>query len=242
MQDKPYPFDDFTLAADQIIDAARRGVRYTLLTGESGAGKSTLLAHVRRQLDRRLFNVVYFAQASLTAPGLIRVLATRLRVPTRRSQAETVEAVASVLAEDPRTTLLWIDEATNLPDHLFDEARTLAECELGNKLRLHLVITGLPALRTRLQAPALFPFWRRIQRRVEITGLKSGEVQAFARHHLGAKAANRITQDATAVLFEHSHGLPGRLVPYLDQVTARPGSDAITAETALSAIQQWDLP
>lgn len=212
------------------------------MTGESGAGKSTLLAHVRRQLDRRLFNVVYFAQASLTAPGLIRVLATRLRVPTRRSQAETVEAISRVLAEDPRTTLLWIDEATNLPDHLFDEARTLAESELGNKLRLHVLITGLPALRSRLQAPNLFPFWRRIQRRVEITGLKNGEVQGFARHHLGVKAANRLSEEAIAVLFEHSHGLPGRLLPYLDQVTVRPGPGPISAEAALSAIQQWDLP
>lgn len=238
---KPYPFDDFLAAANVILEAIRSSVRYALLTGESGAGKSSLLDYVRQQLDRCLFNVIYFTQASLTAPGLIRVLAARLRVPTRRSQAETVEAVAAVLAEDPRTTVLWIDEATLLPDGLFNEARTLAESELGNKLRLSILVAGLPQLRSRFQTPTLFPFWRRFQRRVEITGLRSDEVRPFARQVLGAKHNGRLSDEAITALFEHSRGLPGRLVPYLEQLMRQHPTGPIPGDAALSVIQQWDL-
>ena len=234
-------FTDFRRARDLIRQAILAKVRYLLLTGESGTGKTTLMSCLRELLDRCLFRIVYLHFASLNGYGLVRVLARHLRVPTRRSPPETVQAIAAVLAEEACLTLLWIDEADLLPDDTFAELRALAENDLGGATKLCVLLAGMPCLRDRLQAPHLFPFWRRLQCRVEITGLRAEEAKPFAVHHLGAKNASRIPDEALALLFDKSRGVPGLFVSYLDRVLAEQPKGPISVDTAKAILQQWDL-
>lgn len=237
----PFLFEDFCLARDVLLSAFKSAVQYILLTGESGAGKSTLLAFIQDLLERCFFRIVYFHCAKLSAAGLVRVLATELRIAIRRTHSETIHAIASVLSEEPGVTLIWIDEAHTAPDDTFTLARTLVEADLSGQAHLSLLLTGLPVLRQHLHAPHLFPLWRRIQRRVEITGLKTKEARPFARHVLGEKTEQRISDKALAILFEHSRGLPGLLVNYLDLLVTEQPKGTIAPDTAQSLIQRWDL-
>jgi type II secretory pathway predicted ATPase ExeA len=238
---EPFLFQDFQRAFKALLAALKAAIRYVLLVGESAAGKSRLLDFTRGRADRCLYRIVYFNHASLNSCGLIRVLARTLRTPIRRSQSETVQAITSILAEESTLTCLWVDEAHLLPDQTFDELRTLVEADLGQAPRLTVALAGLPDLRQRLHAPHLFPFWRRIQCRIELTGLRSDEARPFAAHVLGPKQEARLNDDALTFLFEHSRGLPGLLGPYLDLVVDRLPKGPITTEAIQPIVQDWDL-
>jgi type II secretory pathway predicted ATPase ExeA len=234
-------FQDFAHAYELLHEAILAKTRYLMLTGESGTGKTTLMDYLRQHLDRCLFRVVYLHFACLNGYGLVRVLARHFRVPPRRSPPETVQALTAVIEADPSFTLVWIDEADLLPDNTFAELRALVESDLAGATRLCVLVAGLPALRDRLQAPHLFPFWRRLQARLEITGLQADEARAFATHHLGAKNESRISDEALAFIFEKSRGVPGLLIPYLDRVARAGPKGTVSIEAAKTTIQQWDL-
>lgn len=237
----PFLFEDFKRIAAELLAAFRAAALYLLLVGESGAGKTRLLDFTRGQADRCLHRVVYCCHASLSSGGLVRILARHLRTPIRRSPSETVQALTSVLAEEPGLTCLWIDEAHLLPDQTFDELRTLVEANLGGGPHLAVLLAGLPALRQRLHAPHLFPFWRRVQHRFELVGLHADEARPFACHHLGLAHERRLADDALAFIFEHARGLPGLMVQLLDLVVTRVPKGTINLEAAQSIVQDWDL-
>lgn len=239
---EPFPFEDFGRAKSEILEAIESVQHFILLTGESGSGKTWLLRSVRQTLDRARFRILYFHMARLGPAGLVRVLARHLRIPACRSQPETVEAITKTLAEDVGRMQLWIDEANLLEDDTLAELRTLAEADLDQDIGLTICFAGLPTLRDRLQSPHLFPLWRRLECRVEITGLKRHEMAAFITHHLGPQAASRFDEEAIAVLSDHSRGMPGLLLPYAKRVLREAStSDAIPADRVESILQQWNL-
>ncbi len=237
----PFLFDDFTRTLAQLQEASERKDRYLLLTGESGSGKTTLLRALRDRLDRVRYRCIYFQISRLSPAGLVRCLARTLRIPVCRSQPETVQAIARVLHEDVGHTLLWCDEAQLLPDDTFAELRTLAEADLSGEIPISVFLCGLPPLREHLQAPDLFPLWRRLALRVELTGLRRDEARPFAEHHLRDEAG-RIEEDALSVLFEHARGLPGLLQPYLERTAREAPKGPIPAETAEAIIQRYEMP
>jgi hypothetical protein len=80
-----------------------------------------------------------------------------------------------------------------------------------------------------------------MQRRIEVIGLNVDEARPFLNHLLGKKDAQRFKEDAVRTLFDHSRGLPGLLVNYLDTIIRQVPKGTIDSETVLSVIQQWDL-
>jgi type II secretory pathway predicted ATPase ExeA len=240
--DVPFPFSDFVEAKKTLLDALAEREPYMLLTGDSGAGKTSLLREVRRGIDRCRIRLFYFNLARLSPAGLVRVLARNLRMPPLRSQPETVQAIVKILGEEPWHALVVVDEANMVPGETFDELRTMAEVKLGGPTPFSVLLSGRTTLRERLRAPHLFPLWRRILTRVEITGLTREEVRPFAEHAVGVEAAERITDEALAVLFESARGIPGLLCPYLRVVLRHPGEEPILPETAERLIQDFDLP
>ena len=62
-------------------------------------------------------------------------------------------------------TLLWLDEAHELPEETLAQAKALAESDLDGQRHIHVLLGGLPCLRVSLQVHA--HLWRRIVVRQE---------------------------------------------------------------------------
>jgi type II secretory pathway predicted ATPase ExeA len=215
-----FAFADFTRVLEHLENAFKNDIdRYLLLTGETGVGKTRLCRQLHIGLDRCRHRVLYFSHARhLTATALIRVLAGLLRLPTRRSHSETLQALVTLLREQPHQLLIWFDEAHELSDETLLEARSLAENDLHDSCSVRILLIGLPLLRDRLQAIA--SLWRRIVVRQELTGLMLDELAPFIEHHFGADNLQRLCPEAMRILFERARGIPGLVVPMFRKILA----------------------
>ncbi len=236
-----FPFADFRRAREALLTAVQADLdALLLLTGDTGVGKSTLLQDLRAALDRRRYRILYLPGGKNLGPaGLIRVLARNLRVPPRRSHAETVQALSRQLLEEPQRLLVWLDDAHEVPSDTFEEARSLAESNLDVASLIQVVLVGWSGLRERLQGtPAL---WRRIVVREEITGLTRDELPAFLEHHFG-DAIHRLDDDGLGLLFEHGRGIPGVIVSMFRTLLAshREGRP-LDARHIDEVLRRWDL-
>ncbi|MEW6745556.1 MAG: ATP-binding protein [Planctomycetota bacterium] len=238
---EPFLFEDFRQAHEQLRSSLEQHEHYALLCGESGSGKTTLLRLTQARLDRCHYRWVYFNIAQLQPGGLARLLARSLRLPILRSQPETLQSITRTLADEPTRLVITIDEAHRLPDETLAELYTLAEADLERDLPISILLSALPALRERLQSPGLFPLWRRITRRLEITGLRRDELLAFVEHQVGAKISKRLEEAALVALAEHGRGLPGLILPYLQHILQQIPAGAIAADQVDSLLQQWNL-
>jgi len=237
-----YPYADFERALSGIEQALHDSDDiYQLLTGETGTGKTALLRQMRARLDRCRYRVLYFAHARrLGATGLARVLCRSLRIRSRRSHPETVQELALYLADEPTQLLLWFDEAQALPDETLDEARSLAESDLGGGRPVRILFAGLPGLRERLQATP--PLWRRVVVREQITGLTVDELPGFLDHHFENAQVKRLCDDGLRILFERGRGVPGLLIPMMRTLLREsPGKRRIDPLAVEDILQSWDL-
>jgi len=206
--ESPFPYEDYVKARTTLRSALKGDCFYALLTGASGMGKTVLLGELAQGLDRHRYNLVYLASAKINLVSIVRLLAVRLRVGTRRSYLETVDVIAETINAQPIHMLLWLDEADQLDVATLQEIRTLAENKLDAKQLLTLIFSGLPELALKIEAPALFPLRRRIARRCVLSGLRRDELEPFIVHRFGEREAQRLPQDVYDDLFERSQATP----------------------------------
>ncbi len=241
MNPTPYPFHDFMRAKHQLLRALLEHQEpFALLTGDTGTGKTALLRGLRADIDRARYRVVYFSQArKLGAAGLVKVIGENLHVRTSTCHAVGLDRMLRALSEDPRTLLLWLDEAHDLPEETLAEARALTESDLEGTCPIQVLLIGLPKLRAQLQAhPAL---WRRFVVREEITGLLFDELNAFLNHHFSSP--HRLCEQGLSALFERSKGVPGLLLPMYRTILKRAGSEngPIDPADVEDTLERWDL-
>jgi MSHA biogenesis protein MshM len=222
-------------AREQIGAAVRRGPCYVLLTGPSGTGKSTLRRDLEAGLDRHRHQVVYLSSSSLSAVGFARYLALAVRRTPRRSHVETMADVAHALKAQPAHVVVWLDEADQVPLDTLTELRILAECDQESPQLFSLVLSGLPELRSALDAPELAPLRRRIGLRCTLTGLARDELGPFLAQRLGEPAATRVPPTLHDELFERTQGVPALAHKVALLVAELAGDRRTTSEEHLRA-------
>jgi type II secretory pathway predicted ATPase ExeA len=237
-----FAFADFARALENLQTSFRNEQeRYLLLTGDTGVGKTMLCRQLHHSLDRCRHRIVYFSHARhLNATGLIRVMATHLRRPTRRSHSETLQGIVEALREEPYQLLLWFDEAHELAEETLLEAKSMAESELNGNGPLRILFIGAPTLRDRLHN--ISALWRRIVIREELVGLSSDELPAFVQHYFGAEQMQRLCQQGMRILFERGRGVPGLIIPMFRKIMAETKPDTSIDPVVIDDIlQRWEL-
>jgi type II secretory pathway predicted ATPase ExeA len=101
------------------------------------------------------------------------------------------------------------------------EIRMLAESDLGIEPLATVVLSGLPALVSHMDAPALFPFKRRVTLRCSLAGLRRDELAPFVEHRFGGTDAPRIPTAVHDELFERTQATPALIDTVIRQALRR---------------------
>ena len=205
---KPFGYADY-VQAKKMLRAALRGPHfYALVSGASGMGKTCLLRDIRSEIDRHRHQVIYVSSSQATVVGILRFLAQSLHVTPRRSYLETLHILSEAVHAQTAHLLLWIDEADRVDAETLHEVRMLAESDLNAEPLTSVVLSGLPTLTARLDAPGLFPLKRRIGVRCLLAGLRRDELNRFLEHRFGSAEAQRIPASVRDELFERTQATP----------------------------------
>lgn len=204
----PFPYADYAETKTALQKALRASHFYALVAGASGMGKTCLLRDIATGLDRHRHTIVYISSANASLVGVVRFLAQALHVTPRRSYLETVQILTEAISAHTGHLLLWIDEAHEVEPATLQELRKLAESHLGAEQLLSVVLSGLPALVSQLDAPRLFPLKRRIGLRFHLAGLRRDELDPFIEHRFGTADAQRVPDAVRDDLFERTQATP----------------------------------
>jgi type II secretory pathway predicted ATPase ExeA len=233
-RDGPFPYRDYEAARAALRSAITAGHFFGCVLGASGTGKSTLPRQLAQDLEGARAQIVYVSSASASSFGLVNTLARALRVPPMRSSLETAQLVAGALKGTPMRYVLWIDEGDQVRVEVLREARVVAEADLAVPQILSVVLSGLPELRSLLDAPELFPLKRRITLRCQLAGLGRDELDAFLAHRFGATTPSRFAQGLQDEIFERTEAIPAQVDKVVRFALGRAGtapvSDAILRE------------
>lgn len=204
----PFLYADYVKAKETLLSALKGPRFYALVCGSSGMGKTSLLRDISVSLDRHRHQVVYISCAQASVVSIVRYLANKLHVTPRRSYLETAQVLAEAIQAQTAHLLLWMDEVDQVQPDLLAQVRMMAESELGCEQLMSVVLSGLVAFSSQLDAPNLFPLKRRIAHRLTLTGLRRDELQPFLQHRFGDVEASRIPPSVHDELFERTGATP----------------------------------
>jgi type II secretory pathway predicted ATPase ExeA len=231
-REDPFPYRDYVAARESLLVAIKEGPFYGLVLGETGTGKSTLPREIAQGLDRNC-RIVYLSSSRASPLGICNFLAESLRVPARRSHAQTVKAIAECLKGQPVHYVFWCDEGHTFSEESLALVPVIAESDLSVRQLVSVVLSGLPSLWTVLDQPSLFPLKRRIGVRCTLAGLRRDELDAFLVHRLGGAAAPHLTVPAKDQIFECAKGSPALVAKAARAVLRRSGDGPVTEDAGL---------
>lgn len=188
-----------------------------LLTGEIGSGKTTLSRAFLDSLDES-YHPLLIINPRLTPSQLLRTVALRLGIDDagryRHDILEGINAKLYELYEAGRQPVIIIDEAQLIPGTTtFEELRLLTNYQLDDRNLLALVLIGQTELRERLNKKPYRALRQRIGMQYHLGPLTAEEVGAYVQHRLGiaGRAEPLFDDQALALLFEYSEGIPRRI-------------------------------
>ena len=186
-----------------------------ILTGEVGAGKTVAARAATAALEPSRHQIVYCPNPTIGGRGILALIVSALGGSPRFHRAALVpqaaEALATAEAQRGRRVVLVIDESHMLLTEQLEDLRMLSNVDLDSRSPAAILLVGQPTLRRRLrQGAAYAAVDQRVSLRVHLEGMDLTETTAYVRHHLGlaGRTDTLFSDDAVAVLFQASRGLP----------------------------------
>jgi general secretion pathway protein A len=244
-------------AAQEILSAIVRRDPIIMLTGDAGSGKTTLCQAVTEQIDRRTFTA-FVADPILDVEDLLKSLLIGFGVISRadltggrlsgaKESELTIALKEFLLSLVPLNgfAVVFIDEAQNLSPEMLEGVRAVADID-SDRCLIQFVIIGEPGLLKTLRQQELSRFDQGVSVRCELLPLTQDEVGDYVSHRLAVAGDGQshveFDDGVFALMYEWTHGLPGRLNRLCDRVLAlgyeQSSSliDAAVVETAASDV------
>ena len=233
-------------AYEEIMNGISRDESLLLLTGETGSGKTTLCRAVIAATGDRTFSSVLH-QPYMTGPEMLRLILRDFGLVSKEELRrgglagadvphlmEVMETFLASLAAVQARGIVVIDEAQSLSPTLLDEVRMLTAFERDGRRLVQIILCGQPMLLNTLKTEPMYALNERITRRVVLTPLSEGEVEAYIYHRLAiAGGADKISfdRDALKLIAELSRGLPRRVNVLTDRTLQEGRIDGVTRIT-----------
>lgn len=240
------PIGSLESARARLTTAIQRAEGPGLVIGAPGTGKS-LLCDILRQYFSPRFDVVLLAEARIrTRRSLFQHILHHLSLPySHLSEGELRLSLFDHATRDRqeggRPVLLIVDEAQGLPGRLLEELRLLTGIVHEGESRVHLVLSGSPALDERLTHPRLEPLCQRIAARCYLHPLNHQETGNYIRELLARSRNTRweIEDEAIRSAYFASDGIPRLLNQTLGLAISEALAEGTSRLTALHVDRAW---
>ncbi len=188
---------------------------FTVLTGEIGSGKTTLLNYLMKKLDAGSANIALIFNTNIQPDDLLRAVLREWDVPyDQQSKAELYELLNNFLIKEYQkgtSVVLIIDEAQNLPAETLEEIRMISNLNDEKIPLLHIILSGQPNLKKRLNSSEFEQLRQRISIHYNLDPLDQKEIFTYIEHRLTqarAQNMNVFTPEAIQTVFQYSRGIP----------------------------------
>ncbi|MGE0608565.1 MAG: AAA family ATPase [Pirellulales bacterium] len=249
--------------AGASIEAARvaltrsieRGEGPGMISGPSGIGKSLLLEVLARHFKGRLDPARLTGGHLTTRRALLQVISFELGLPYRgKEDAELRLGLMEHLTRPERASsgmLLLVDEAHNLPIRLLEEIRMVTNIIRDGQPRVHLVLSGGPALEEKLAHPKLDSLSQRLAARCYLEPLSRAETYDYVAHQVslaGGEWEKIFSRASCEAIYRATAGIPRLINQVADHALmlayadGLPQADPALVERAWSELQQLPAP
>jgi len=188
---------------------------FMVLTGEVGAGKTTLLNYLLRNLASDSSHVALIFQTNIQPLELLEAMLSEWGLPyDGKGRIQMYELLNNYLLEcyrQQQPVVLILDEAQNLPFETLEEVRMISNLNDEKVPLVHIILSGQPDLKDKLNSPRLTQLRQRITVHYHLEPLDSNETTVYIQHRLksaGSEDLNIFTPEAVQAIFENSNGIP----------------------------------
>ena len=188
---------------------------FMVLTGEVGAGKTTLLNYLLRNLASDSSHVALIFQTNIQPLELLEAMLSEWGLPyDGKGRIQMYELLNNYLLEcyrQQQPVVLILDEAQNLPFETLEEVRMISNLNDEKVPLVHIILSGQPDLKDKLNSPRLTQLRQRITVHYHLEPLDSNETTIYIQHRLksaGSEDLNIFNPEAVQTIFENSNGIP----------------------------------
>ncbi len=185
-----------------------------VITGEVGSGKTVAARAATANLDTSRHTIIYLGNPAVGARGLYAGIVTALGGVPRFHKASLIPQAADALAaeenERDKHVVVVVDEAHLLAADQLEELRLLTNADMDSHCAFACLLVGQPTLRRRIKLGTFAALDQRIALRYAMPPMTPTETTGYIAHHLNlaGRADTLFSDDAVALIHQHSRGLP----------------------------------
>lgn len=220
-----YPSKEHKRALSFLEYGLSQADGFIVITGDVGTGKTTILQTLLEALDPEELLVATIVTTQLQGDDLLHLVATNfgldIETPSKAVLLRELEQLFIQYKRNNQRVLLIVDEAQNLPGQTIEELRMLSNFVLDGEPLVQVFLLGQQEFRTTLLSEGFEQLRQRVIATYHLNPLEEDETRTYIEHRLtlaGWQHFPEFTDDAFALIFEQTEGVPRRINNLCDRL------------------------